>query len=101
MRRWLCREAAQMANNWSGPNRSRYCNPAYEALQEQLHAELDIDRRRALLIAMNDLLIDDVAQIPLVERRILSGLSHQIVLGRGLTPWDLNVWDIASWRRSS
>jgi peptide/nickel transport system substrate-binding protein len=32
MRRWLCDEAAQQANNWSAPNRSRYCNPAYDAL---------------------------------------------------------------------
>jgi hypothetical protein len=48
---------------------------------------------------MNDFLIEDVAQIPLVERRILSGLSNRIELGSELTPWDIAMWRIADWRR--
>ena len=99
LRRWLCGEAAQQANQWSAPNRARYCNPAYDALYQRLRATLDPQQRRDLLIAMNDLLIEDVALIPLVERPIAFGLSNQIVLGRDPTPWDLDFWDVADWRR--
>lgn len=100
MRHWLCAEAAQKSNNWSGSNRARYCNPEYDALFQQAHTELDEDKRRALFIAMNDLLIEDAALIPLVGRRPRSfGLSNDIVLGRGPTGTDVEVWDIADWRR--
>ncbi len=99
LRRWLCGEPAQRANQWSAPNCARYCNPAYDALYQRLRATLDPQQRRDLLIAMNDLLIEDVALIPLVERPIAFGLSNQIALGRDPTPWDLDFWDIADWRR--
>jgi peptide/nickel transport system substrate-binding protein len=99
LRRWLCGEAAQQANQWSAPNRARYCNPAYDALYQRLRATLDPQQRRDLLIAMNDLLIEDVALIPLVERPIAFGLSNHIALGRDPTPWDLDFWDLADWRR--
>jgi peptide/nickel transport system substrate-binding protein len=99
MRQWLCSEAMQKANNWSTTNNARYCNPAYDALYERMSTELDPNQRRTLLIAMNDLLIEDVALIPLVERRNPFGISTQIALGRDPTPWDLTVWDIADWRR--
>jgi peptide/nickel transport system substrate-binding protein len=98
LRSWLCSEAAQRANHWSGANFSRYCNPAFDALYERAANELDPDRRRDLMIAMNDLLIEDVALIPLVERPRTFGLSNQIALGRDPTPWDLDVWSIADWR---
>jgi peptide/nickel transport system substrate-binding protein len=100
MRHWLCAEAAQKSNNWSGSNRARYCNPAYDALYEQSRTEIDPDKRRALFIAMNDLLIEDAALIPLVERRPRSfGLANGIALGRDPTAWDVDVWDIADWQR--
>jgi peptide/nickel transport system substrate-binding protein len=99
MRAWLCDEAQQQENGWSAANNARYCNPAYDALYQQLRTAFDPDRRRALLIAMNDLLIEDVALIPLVESRIPFGLSNAIALGREPTPWDVDVWDIADWRR--
>jgi peptide/nickel transport system substrate-binding protein len=99
LRRWICDEAAQQANQWSAANRARYCNPAYDDLYRRLGATLDPQQRRDLVIAMNDLLIEDVALIPLVERPIAFGLSNQIVLGRDPTPWDLDFWDLADWRR--
>jgi peptide/nickel transport system substrate-binding protein len=99
LRQWLCAEAAQKANGWAAANAARYCNPAYDALYERASSELDPNQRRALLIAMNDLLIEDVALIPLVERRTPFGLSNRIALGREPTAWDVDVWDIVDWRR--
>lgn len=101
MRAWLCAEAQQQAIGWSAANNARYCNPAYEDLYEKAQAEFDPDQRRALFIAMNDLLIDDVALIPLVQRPTPIGLSNDIELDRPLTNWDVDVWDIANWHRSN
>lgn len=95
---WTCAEAAQKANNWSGTNWSRYCNPEFDALWEKAARELDPQKRRALVIAMNDLLIDDVAVIPLVERPAVEGVSNSIE-GVVLTPWDVELWNIHEWRR--
>jgi peptide/nickel transport system substrate-binding protein len=99
MRQWLCAEASQQANGWTGANYARYCDPAYDALYEQSRTELDPDKRRALFIAMNDLLMEDAALVPLVERPTALGLSNSIVLDRGPTPWDPETWDIADWQR--
>ena len=98
MRSWTCSEAAQLANNWSGSNWSRYCNRTYDELYERSRTELDPDQRRDLIIQMNDLLIQDVAVIPLVERSITLGIGHTLQ-GVDPTPWDSDVWNIKDWRR--
>jgi peptide/nickel transport system substrate-binding protein len=98
MRGWTCGEAAQMSNNWSAANWSRYCNPAYDALYEESRTELDPEKRRALIIKMNDLLIADAAVLPLVERSLVLGISPSLA-GVDPTPWDSDVWNIKDWRR--
>lgn len=99
LKAWTCDEAAQQANNWSSSNWSRYCNSAFDTLYERSVTELDPDMRRDLIIQMNDLLIDDVAVIPLVERFLAFGISNTIE-GYNPTPWDVDVWDIKDWRRT-
>jgi peptide/nickel transport system substrate-binding protein len=47
---------------------------------------------------MNDLLIQDVAVIPLVERSITLGISDTLQ-GVDPTPWDSDVWNIKDWHR--
>jgi peptide/nickel transport system substrate-binding protein len=98
LKAWTCGEAAQMSNNWSAANWSRYCNPAYDALYAQSTKELDPDKRRKLIIAMNDLLIEDVAVIPMVERALAFGIGKSLK-GVEPTPWDVDVWNIKDWRR--
>jgi len=98
MQTFTCEEASQQANNWSRQNYSRYCNPAYDELWQQSTTELDPQRRQALFIEMNDLLIEDAAVLPLVHRADAAGVSNQLV-GLSLTPWDLDTWNIADWRR--
>ena len=95
---WTCDQIAQKSNDWSLPNWSRYCNPAYDALYNQSLTEIDPEKRRQLFIQMNDLLIEDAAVIPLVH------LSQGIGINAGLegldvTPWDVEVWNIKDWRR--
>lgn len=98
LRGWTCDEAAQMANGWSSSNWARYCNPEYDELYERTTTELDPARRRDLFIALNDLLVEDAAVVPLTVHGIVSGLSTSIT-GFSATPWDVEVWNLAEWRR--
>ena len=98
MRAWTCDEAAQQSNNWSSANWSRYCNPQFDKLYQMSTTELDPESRRNLIIQMNDLLIEDVAVIPLVERALAFGVSNTLE-GVEPTPWDVDVWNIKDWKR--
>lgn len=93
---WVCDQAAQKKNDWSLPNWSRYCNPAFDALFAQGSAELDPDKRTALFVKMNELLIQDVAVIPLVEYTQPHGVGVDIK-GYDFSIWDVEVWNIADW----
>lgn len=98
MKAWTCDEIAQKSNDWSLSNWSRYCNPAYDALWNQVATELDPDARATLFKQMNDLLVDDVAVVPIVHLADMSGASLSLQ-GLELTPWDLEPWNIADWHR--
>jgi peptide/nickel transport system substrate-binding protein len=98
MKTYLCSEIAQKANNWSKDNVSRYCNPDYDALWQQVARELDPEARRQIFVQMNDLLVKDIAVIPLVHRAETAGVGDRLA-GVNLTPWDLNTWNIAEWTR--
>ncbi|MBE9156092.1 peptide ABC transporter substrate-binding protein [Nodosilinea sp. LEGE 06152] len=95
---YTCNEIAQKANNWSGSNYARYCNPEFDALWQQAAATLDPEERQDLFIQMNDLLINDAAVLPIVHRADVSGVSNRLT-GINLTPWDLSTWNIADWSR--
>ena len=93
-----CNQIPQKANNWSGDNNSRYCNPEYDRLWQQATQELDVDKRAELFTQMNDLLIEDTVMIPLVHRADVTAFSNSIT-GYNLTAWDLRTWDIMNWKR--
>ena len=58
------------------------------------------EERLQLFIQMNDLLIEDVALIPLVHRARVIGVNATLE-GVDLTPWDADLWNIKDWRRIS
>jgi peptide/nickel transport system substrate-binding protein len=93
---WVCDQAAQKENDWSLPNWSRYCNPEFDALFNQAAAELDPEKRTELFVRMNELLIRDVAVIPLVNTTQPMAISVDLK-GYEATPWDVEVWKIADW----
>jgi peptide/nickel transport system substrate-binding protein len=98
MKRYICDEIPQKSNNWSKQNYARYCNPAYDALWAKAVAELDPEKRRELFIQMNDLLINEVAVMPIVHRAEAIAISNSLA-GVNLTPWDRHTWNIADWQR--
>ena len=93
---WLCDKAAQKENDWALPNWSRYCNPEYDALFAQASAELDPQKRTELFVKMNELLIQDVAVIPLVNTTQPHAVAVDLK-GYDFTVWDVEVWNIADW----
>ena len=96
MAAWVCDQAAQKKNDWSLPNWSRYCNPEFDTLFHQATAELDPEKRAELFVRMNELLIQDVAVIPLVNTTQPMAINVDIK-GYDSTPWDVEVWKIADW----
>ncbi|HET8524480.1 MAG TPA: peptide ABC transporter substrate-binding protein [Thermomicrobiales bacterium] len=90
---------AQKENGWSGLNESRYSNPDYDKLIEAAETETDAEKGAQLFIQMNDLLVNDVAVMPLVQRAadkyaISNRLNNDNV---GLGPWENNYWNVANW----
>ncbi|MEL7522234.1 MAG: peptide ABC transporter substrate-binding protein, partial [Cyanobacteria bacterium J06553_1] len=94
----VCSQIPQKANNWSGDNNARYCNPEYDQLWQQASQELDPEQRNQLFIQMNDLLIEDAAVIPLVHRADVMAFGNTLV-GYEPTAWDMRTWDIMNWKR--
>jgi len=82
---WLCDKAAQKGNDWSLPNWSRYCNPIRRAVCSGI-GELDPEKRTQLFVKMNELLIQDVAVIPLVKY----AMPHAV--GVDLKGYDFPIW---------
>lgn len=97
LKAWTCDEIPQKKNNWSKSNSSRYCNPEYDKLWKQSNTELNPEKRRQLIIQMNDLLIKNQAVIPLISRANVNGVSNRIT-GVDVTPWDDRTWNIKDWR---
>jgi peptide/nickel transport system substrate-binding protein len=93
-----CSQIPQKANNWSGDNNSRYCNPNYDRLWQQASQELDPQKRNQLFIKMNDILIEDAAVIPLVHRADVAAFGNSLT-GYKPTAWDMRTWDIMNWKR--
>ncbi len=98
MELYACDQIAQKENQWSKENSSRYCNPKYEALLTQLKKETDPEKRKSLFIQMNDLLIEDVALIPLVRRSDAYAIASSLS-GLEFTPWAPSTWKLNNWGR--
>ncbi|PSN18354.1 peptide ABC transporter substrate-binding protein [filamentous cyanobacterium CCP5] len=95
---WTCDKISAQENQWQDPNNARYCNSEYDALWQAASQELDLERRTELLKSMDQLLVEDVAVIPVVHRAIANAVSSTLV-GLEPTPWDTSTWDIKNWHR--
>lgn len=95
---YTCDTIPQASNNWTGDNHSRYCNPEYDKLWQSSTTELNSDKRRELFIKMNNLLVNEAVLIPLIHRADVIAISNNLQ-GVRLTPWDMNTWNIAEWRK--
>jgi peptide/nickel transport system substrate-binding protein len=100
MQGFTCTAIPTKANNWTGDNYGRYCNPEFDKLWQKSQQELDPKKRQQLFIAMNDMIINNFIVIPLVHRADVVGVGNTL-MGVDLTPWDRNTWNIKDWKRGS
>lgn len=104
MNRWYAgpdgENIAQLANDWQRDNTQRYSSPEYDAMYEKLLGETDEDAAIEQLIALNDHLIADVVQIPIVNRSVgtyaLSNRIRNENLANGPS-FVLPFWNLANW----
>ncbi len=92
---------AQAENGYTGTNKTRYSNAEYDAEYEQLSSASSEEQAIELFIALNDHVIENVVEIPLV----------QLVADRFAASNEINVdniavtafgdvyWNIANWNK--
>lgn len=95
---WMCDKIPSPATGWQGENIVRYCNPEYDKLVVELGKTAKIEDRAVIAKKLNDMLTNDVAQIPLIHRGNVS--SHSVTLeGVRMNAWDSELWNVADWKR--
>jgi peptide/nickel transport system substrate-binding protein len=95
---WTCPQIPHKHNNWAGLNVRRFCDPEFDALYRQSMTILDPKARQQIFILMNDMLVEDAVNIPLVWVADISAVSTRLE-GYAPTPWDSVFWNIKDWRK--
>ncbi len=86
-------------SQWQGENINRFCDPAYDALIDELAQTGDIEKRGEIAKKMNNMLTkDSYTIVPLVHRGRVSAHAKSLG-GVKLNTWDSELWNIADWHR--
>ena len=99
MQTFVSWEIASKENKWQGRNSTRWHNEEYDKIYRAAQGELDPVKRAALFIKMNDMVVEDVAVIPVVNRRWVAAISHK--LKATLSGWDNDFWNLKDWYRET
>jgi peptide/nickel transport system substrate-binding protein len=74
---YLCDKIPGPENQWQGENINRFCDPAYDALVEELSKTAEMSKRAEIAKKLNDMLTkDSFTVVPLVDRGRLSAASN-------------------------
>lgn len=95
---WVCSGIPGPDTQWQGSNFSRFCDPDYDALFVELGKTAGADDRAAIIVKLNDMIVNSGAFIPLVHRGRISVKSNTLG-GVELNPWDSELWNAADWYR--
>jgi peptide/nickel transport system substrate-binding protein len=95
---WTCDQIADVSNDWLGNNIPRWCNPEFDALVAQLATTADTEARADITKQLNDLLVQNYVEIPLVHRGAVSAHANTLK-GVQINAWDSEMWNIADWSR--
>jgi peptide/nickel transport system substrate-binding protein len=95
LRLFLSSEVAQKSNKWQGRNIPRWQNKEFDDTWHAQEAELDPIKRAALLIHLNDLVIDNVVVIPVVTRPSVAAVTKPLICE--LSGFDSYIWNYAAW----
>ena len=97
MQLFLSWEMATKANKWQGRNRCRWSNKEYDRMYRDAESELDPVKRAGLFIEMNDLLVKELAVIPVLRRSQVEAFNSSIKVT--LSPWEGPFWLLHDWYR--
>ncbi len=92
---FLSTEAAQKANKWQGRNITRWQNAEWDKLYARQLGELDPITRAAMIIKLNEMVIEDVVVIPVVTRPSVAAVTKNLTCE--LSGFDSYIWDLANW----
>jgi len=95
---WICSKANSSKNQWNAGNAGRYCSKEYDALYTQYTKELDLTKRDALAIQLNDKLINDAVVLPLINRATPNGAIVGLK-GPTFNTFDSGLWNIETWSK--
>ena len=96
---FLSTEVAQKANKWQGRNIPRWVNAEYDKVWHAQAAELDPIKRAAMLISLNDMVVDQVVVIPIVTRPSVAAVSNALMCE--ISGFDSYIWNLASWYKTA
>lgn len=96
---YKCDKIPQPDNQWQGENINRFCDPAYDAMVDELSKTADMAKRAEIAIRLNEMLTkDSYVVVPLVDRGRLSAASNTLG-GVVLNTWDTEMWNAQDWFR--
>jgi peptide/nickel transport system substrate-binding protein len=96
---YRCGSEPKPSSQWAGENINRFCDPAYDAMIDELANTGELDKRAALAKKMNEMLTKDTYTIvPLVNRGRVTGISNTLG-GFKHSTWDSLMWNAADWYR--
>ena len=96
---YLCNKIPGPDNQWQGENINRFCDPAYDALVDELSKTADMAKRGEIAKKLNDMLTkDSYVVVALVDRGRLSAASNTLG-GVVLNTWDTELWNSQDWFR--
>lgn len=98
MANWRCSAIPGPDSQWQGASMLRFCDPAYDALVDEMSETADLAERGRIARAMNDMLVQSYSIIPLVYRGGTSAHADSLG-GVVMSDWDSELWNIADWHR--
>ena len=93
-------EVASKDNKWQGRNYTRWRNDEYDRIWKAAESEMDPVKRAALLVRLNDLVIQNVVAIPILWRNFVAGVSNRLK-STDISGWDSYLWRLAYWYRQT
>ena len=99
MRRYHSRFVATKENKWQGVNFPRWVNQDYDAAIDAAEAETDLVKRAALYIKANDIMIQDVAFIPVMHRLKVEASANN--LRPVVSGWSNETDNLFDWYREA
>jgi peptide/nickel transport system substrate-binding protein len=104
MNRWYTgsdpgRTWGQKSNNWSGRNFMKWKSDEFDKLFDQVLVETNAEKATQMWQQLNDLIIADVASIPLVDRKSTAAKVKNLT-GPDLRAFDNETWNIADWKKA-